>query len=272
MNALFRTGLVLALALLAAKSVRRADGQSPQEADASKQRLARMQQVIDGFQVASPRIKNRQALQFAPAPLLRYADQTRNLLDAGVWRLGQSGRPTALATLETYLRNDKEHTGCEVVSLHTLPFTLDATGQKTWELTGTELKMRELIDAAPPAASERARLTQMRQFARRYAVHEMLGNDKIECRLMPQPIDRYVDRENKIVDGAAFAFANGTNPEAGVLLETDGATWQYGAFRLSTAAVFIELDGKLVAEFPKVVNAALPGPYIARVLPQPVVE
>jgi hypothetical protein len=112
----------------------------------------------------------------------------------------------------------------------------------------------------------------MRQFARRFAVHEIIRGDKIECRLMPQPIDRYADQEKKIVDGAAFAFANGTNPEAGVLLETDGVTWHYGAFRLSTAAVFIELDGKLVAELPKVVNASLPGPYIARILPQPLVE
>jgi hypothetical protein len=162
--------------------------------------------------------------------------------------------------------------GCEITSLTPLPFTLDAMGQKTWELTNTEVTMMRLADAPMPATSERARLTQMRELARRFAVHETIAEDKIECRLMPQPIDRYTDPEDHIVGGAAFAFANGTNPEAGVLLETDGKTWSYGTFRLSTAAVFVELDGKLVADLPKVVNAALPGPYIARVLPSSLAE
>ncbi len=85
---------------------------------------------------------------------------------------------------------------------------------------------------------------------------------------MPQPIDRYADAENGIADGAAFAFANGTNPEVGMLLETDGKTWSFGVFRLSTAAILVELDGKPVAELRKVVRAAIPGNYMARILPQ----
>src|SRR5438132_10813990 len=73
-------------------------GEPPQEDTAPKQRLEKMQRAIDGFQVASPQIKSAPLLKFASAPLLRYSDQTRNLLDAGVWRLGERGRPTGLAT------------------------------------------------------------------------------------------------------------------------------------------------------------------------------
>jgi len=239
-------------------------GQPPQQGNAPKQRL---QQTIDNFQVASPRIKNPSLLKFAPSPVLRYSDQTRNLLDAGVWRLGERGRPTALVTVELYQRDNGKPLSCEVTSLTALPFTLDAAGQKTWELTGTDLTMKGLADGPLPGPSERARLAQMRELARRFTVHEKVGGSQIECRLMPQPIDRYTDRENQLIDGAAFAFANGTNPEAGILLETDGKDWSFGAFRLSTAALFVGLDGKPVIELPKVVSAALPGPYIARVLP-----
>src|SRR5262245_49648762 len=97
------------LALVTLAAVRFASGQEPQDEDASKQRLARMQRAIDAFQVRSPQIKSVSALKFASAPLLRYADQTRSLLDAGVWRMGQRGRPTAFATLETYLRDGIPH-------------------------------------------------------------------------------------------------------------------------------------------------------------------
>jgi hypothetical protein len=259
--------------LLAVTHVRPAIAQEPlsQEISAS-QRLEIMQRVIEGFQFGSQKIQNPSQLKFGSTPLLRYSDQTRNLLDASVWRLGERGRPMALVTVELTRKNSGPSLSCEVTSLSTSPFNFEAAGHKTWELTGTDLAMKRLSAAQSPGPTERARLTQMRELARRFAVHETIAENKIECRLMPQPIDRYADAESEILDGAAFAFANGTNPEVGILLETDGKTWSYGAFRLSTAAILVELDGRAVVELPKIAHAALPGPYIARILPQPLTE
>jgi hypothetical protein len=66
---------------------------------------------------------------------------------------------------------------------------------------------------------------------------------------LTQPIDRYRSAAEKIVDGAIFAFANGTNPEVGVVFETDGQRWQYGALRLTSAEASVWLDGRQVAAY-----------------------
>ena len=51
---------------------------------------------------------------------------------------------------------------------------------------------------------------------------------KTDLRLLPQPAYRYTE-DGKIVDGAMFIFAHGTNPECCVLLEAykDGKQSRY---------------------------------------------
>jgi hypothetical protein len=73
-----------------------------------KQRLQLMERAIADLDASSTQITSRPSLTFAAKPLLRYSDPTRGLteanvlLDASVWRLGVTGRPTALVTLEIY--------------------------------------------------------------------------------------------------------------------------------------------------------------------------
>jgi hypothetical protein len=109
--------------------------------------------------------------------------------------------------------------------------------------------LKELPDAPKPAVTAAARLAQMRQLARRFAAKERVNNVSIECRLLTQPIGRYQSAAEKIVDGAIFAFANATNPELGVVLESDGERWRYGIIRLTAAQSSVTLDGREVAAF-----------------------
>ncbi len=89
----------------------------------------------------------------------------------------------------------------------------------------------------------------MRQLARRFAAKERVNNESIECRLLTQPIDRYQSAPEKIDDGAIFAYANGTNPELGVVFESDGERWLYGVLRLTAAEASVTLDGRQVAAY-----------------------
>jgi hypothetical protein len=54
---------------------------------------------------------------------------------------------------------------------------------------------------------------------------------------MPAPLLRYSSVSDKIIDGALFAFAQGTNPEALVLVEAveseTGRVWRAAPSRLS---------------------------------------
>ena len=64
----------------------------------------------------------------------------------------------------------------------------------------------------------------MRQQSRRFTAKERINKELVECRLIAQPIDRYQSDADKIVDGAIFALANGTNPEIGIVFENQWGT------------------------------------------------
>jgi hypothetical protein len=259
-------GLVL---MTSAASLRGQDEQAePSKADS---RMKVMREAIDKFRVTSAEIKSEGDLKFSERPLLRYNDQTREsgqgiqgVLDATVWRLGESGRPKAIVTLEIYqVRDGNPLLTYEFVSLTPQKFQMRNLRGPTWLPEGTQLEMAVLPGAAAPAEKARTRLIQMRELARRFTAQEKLGPQKIECRLLAQPIDRYEDGAAGIVDGAVFAFANGTNPEMGMLLECSDKQWSYGIFRLASAVLFVQLDGKPLIESRKLPGYGANLPYTA---------
>jgi hypothetical protein len=223
----------------------------------AKKQLEVMQAAVDALEGKSADLKPK-ALAAAREPLLRYNDPTRGgvkeqsannvLVDAGLWRLGE-GRPTALVTLEIYRHPDGTHVlSYEFLSLSDKKFSLKHKSEKVaWDATESGLALKELPDAPKPAATAAARLTQMRQQARRFGAKEIFNNDTFECRLIAQPIDRYQSEAQKITDGAIFALANGTNPEIGILLECDAERWNYAVLRLTSAETKVTLDDKEVA-------------------------
>jgi hypothetical protein len=233
---------------------------SAQEEEQAKQRLELMQAALGSLEPESSEALPKNAFTFSAKPLLRYSDPTRGrsgeavtqvLLDGSVWRLGTQGRPTALVTIEIYQALDKSRLlSFEFLSLSETKYSLKHKTQRIrWQPAGSALQVVDLPDAPRPASTAAARLTQMRQQVRRFAARERLNDESIECRLMTQPIDRYQSEAEKIVDGGIFAFANGTNPEVGVVFETDGERWRYGTVRLTSAELSITLDGRQVAAY-----------------------
>jgi hypothetical protein len=242
----------------------------------AKKRLELMQSAVGSLEGESSEMKPQTALAVASKPLLRYSDPTRGgvgvknvpvanvLVDAGVWRLGSAGRPTALVTAEVYQApNGSRVLSFEFLSLTEKKFSLKhKTEDVRWDATASGLALADMPRAQKPAATPAARLIEMRQLMRRFVAKERYNNEWIECRLIAQPIDRYASEADKIVDGAIFAFANGTNPELGILLETDGTRWRYGVLRLSSAESTITLDGEKVAAYEGFVfGGPKDGPY-----------
>ena len=229
-----------------------------QDEASSTERLELMQSVIASFEVSSDEGNSKSDLRLSNAPLLRYSDPTRDLmddsvlLDAGVWQLGKSGRPKAFVVLEIYRASETSAVlAYEFVSLTPEKFSMVSKSPETirWQADGTNAKRAELSGAMEPAKTEGGRLIQMRKLARRFRVVEKLGESTIACRLMPQPIARYTAEPDGIIDGAVFVFSNGTNPEAGVILECDLSSWSYSAFRLGAAEISVELDEQKIATF-----------------------
>jgi hypothetical protein len=92
------------------------------------------------------------------------------------------------------------------------------------------------------------RLRQMKTLASQFS-STMLGwradnSDREVLRLLPQPLYRYESKRSDVLDGAVFAFVQGTDPESVLLIEAvhtgDGLEWQF-AFARRTSG---ELEGR----------------------------
>jgi len=253
-TARFAISLLILAGLLIGSAFAQEAGENEQ---LRKARLSVMQQAAGKFKVA--RADGGKPPVFGSQPILRYSDPTRaapganGLLDATVWRLGEKGRPAGLLTMEIYDHSPETAIlSYELASLADAELSVSHADQKelAWQMPGKGLTLRPLADAARPAETPAARLGQMRQLTRRFKVSESYQGVTVECRLLAQPIDRYQSDDDQVVDGALFAFANGTNPEIGVLIECNKAAWSYGLARLSAADSKVELDGREVATFP----------------------
>jgi hypothetical protein len=235
-------------------------------------RLEIMRGAIDDFQLSSTEIADASALTFSDHPLLRYHDQSREagqgikgVIDATLWRLGMAGRPKAVITLEIYLveQGDPVLT-YEFVSLTPQKFDMKrALGVASWIPHSTDLSMTELNEVPAPADAPKPRLAQMRELARRFTAQEELQGQRISLRLLAQPIDRYSDASAGILDGTVFVFANGTNPEMGLLLECTNKRWSYGLFRLASAQPFAQFDAKPLEVTAKPKGYPVDAPYTA---------
>lgn len=89
---------------------------------------------------------------------------------------------------------------------------------------------------------------------------------RYELRLMPHPLHRYADPDQKLQDGAIFAFAYGTNPELLALIEARGDTpqsakWMVGFARCGAAELHVELADNELFQLRYAVATSPDDPY-----------
>lgn len=203
------------------------------DSELTAQRFALMQKRMAAVMVKS----NTEGFpeQFASKPIFRYTDPARTYVAAAIWKLGEKGRPRAL--MSTELR--RQFYGSPRIIYEYLSLTSDgftATGgDVNWSPTESALEFKPVPDAPVPDKTAERRLLQLRAIARRFAGYEMLGNERCELRLLPQPIERYTPSTAERADGALFLLTFGTNPEAALFIESDGKGWSYAAGRLAGA-------------------------------------
>lgn len=184
--------------------------------------------------------------------LLVFGDAARNNTNGTLWAFGASGRPAAF--LELYQGVEANSQWCHAVTLTgTNRIDLKTPRGDHWRPKSTQIEPTAIPNAMPPGEKEDLRLRQLKELARRFAAHEFWDpdNSRFELRLLVQPVYRYRDATEGIHDGAAFALANGTNPEVLLLIEALGqklstSRWHYSLARLGSAELHVELDGKEV--------------------------
>ncbi|HEV3005878.1 MAG TPA: hypothetical protein VGX78_15535, partial [Pirellulales bacterium] len=78
--------------------------------------------------------------------------------------------------------------------------------------------------------------------------------DGEELRLLPRPLYRYQTQRTDLIDGALFAFVQGTDPEVVLVLEAVGrdaeSEWRYALTRRSVLPLEADIDGERIWSVP----------------------
>ena len=178
-------------------------------------------------------------------PLLHYTAPDKGLFDGTLWAYGRQGRPVAFVEMYcgpgTNSRYRHATTGtCD------RPLKLIGAPRIQWTPQSSAIAWTMLkadTNRRRPNPAPRLRQTQIaRQTVRAaYQIFEPT-KQREELRLLVAPLIRYSDANDKIRDGAVFALALGTNPEALLFIEArdDGkgdAVWYYGWARARNVGV-----------------------------------
>lgn len=189
-------------------------------------------------------------LKLCEHPFLKFGDPARGNEAGTLWAWSTGGRPVAM--MELY-----RATGDNQPWIHALTMTspqlirMTNTTGASWTPKTSDFELRELSSEVGETST--SRLRQMKEQARRFTAHEFWDpdNSRFELRLLAQPVHRYADAANKLIDGAVFVLAHGTNPEILLFIEAAGndvasAKWQYACFRLGSAELHVALDNREV--------------------------
>ena len=189
-----------------------------------------------------------------PKPVLRWTNATRKQKGEPTLILWtDAGRPEALASVYPWGTNLLY----ECVSLARDPgLTAKEGGRTVWSPASAGVTYHDVPDAPPAGETPASRLTQMRSISERFKV-SITGApaDREQLRLLPKPIYRYELADAKAarpdpVDGAVFAFVQGTDPEAVLLIEAvrrgDRVGWQYALGRATGYGVEARLGNSVV--------------------------
>jgi hypothetical protein len=231
-------------------------GEQQQREGLRSLRLKKMKAAAARYRLYSTSDR-REPLSLVDEPVQRFTNPVNVAKDGAVFLWTDHGRPAAVVQFYTF---DELHFSHEWQSLSAGPLTAESGGAIIWAPREAGLSMRELHDAEAPADGGAARLRQMRNLAERFtaAFRPFVAAESdapVELRLLPRAIYRYESAESGLVDGAMFAFVQGTDPQVLLLLEArrDGESlkWQYGLARMASGAVSARYQGKEIWTEPK---------------------
>jgi hypothetical protein len=193
-----------------------------------------------------------------PHGVLRWRNVTRGTQESeGVFVLWvNKGRPEASASIYPWEGNlvhdfTSLSRGAKLVARE--------GGRVIWSPESPGVEFKDIPGAPTPADTGAARLRQMKVLADRFKV-TMTGwkpdkSDREELRLLPKPL--YTDKLTEApgpdpgwIDGGVFAYVQGTDPEAILLLEAvrqnGRPRWQYAFARATASGLEARLDKTVV--------------------------
>lgn len=199
---------------------------------------------------ASPR-----TFDLREAPVLRWSQPVRGGDDGAIFVWMDRGRPAAVGTIFAYPNADQSRTVVhEFHSLAREPFEAKWRHKPMWQPSTAGMTLQEIPGAPVPADKPAARMTQMRSLVHEFSARSIDLKDRPwELRLLSRPLVRYEPTDNDLaLDGAVFAFAQGTDPEILFVIEAErsgkNAVWKFGCGRFSDYRLELKHNDRIVWE------------------------
>lgn len=192
-----------------------ADIAPPTAKELAEKRMVFMKSALAHFTI---QVGERKEQAKVGDPCLRWNNPISTAADGIVAVYSHNnGRPAALGQ---FFFNFQKKWVNEFTIIPESDVTIMRSGNEFWKPTEYVCKFADLPRSPVPDAKPALRLTQMRAIAADFAVVDHFGPQPVKqnLRLLSQPVYRYSE-EGKIVDGALFIFALGTDPECALLVE-----------------------------------------------------
>ncbi|HTU17187.1 MAG TPA: hypothetical protein VMG10_03935 [Gemmataceae bacterium] len=176
-------------------------------------------------------------LELRREPVLRWSNPVQGEVHGNVFVWTRDGRPLVVGSLFKWF-SPFTHMSHEFQSLAEKPLRATFHGAPVWKTSKAGLRFVDVPGAAAPAASEAQRLLQLKRLAKDFTGSKKKPRgSETQVRLLPQPIHRYAAPTQGVLNGALFAFVEGTDPEMFLLIEARGksassARWQFAATRM----------------------------------------
>jgi len=242
------------------------------EVPQGESRWAEATKVLDRFRVTKLLDGRREPVELVDHPLVSFVDEVDWNNDGSIWLWGRTGRPSVV--LQTWKDARDQNLGPRIYSFTSLSTgrieavgTTDAIRSFRWTPREAGIAFQAFPDGPPAATTEMLRLRQMKDLARRFRAHEVLDGQRIELRLLSRQVHRYSDAQSGILDGAAFVWSRGSDPEILMLIElvkegSENPQWKYTFARFGSEELHAHLADQEVWSKPFSSRTSATTPYL----------
>ena len=196
---------------------------------------------------------------------MRWSNPTIGTAFGEVFVWTDNGRPAVVGSWYRWFSPDWGRT-LEVTSLAPGRAAGRVAENCFWNSEKPGLTLKPLPNVDAPAKTPAARLVQMRRLSGDFVAHladtrSDTAAVKRQLRMLTQPVFRYPVPNEKATysDGALFAFVEGTDPEAFLMLEAattkQGESWQFGLVRMNGDTLRVTFRDKEVWSVPRITPA-----------------
>lgn len=208
-------------------------------------------QRVSGYHLVQLQGDDEVVLEFNKQSALNWSNPVFGTKNGGFFIWTHDARVAAV--MKTYMtKNERWFEQVRSFSTRPIVARVSKDAAPFWQPPAAP-DMQRLPESPKPAATATARLVQMKALHRSFTVNGKLASGPQALRPLPRQLYRY--SADDVIDGALFAYVQGTGPDVLLILEArevDGQShWHYSIGSIGIFEVDVQRNGKTVWSEPR---------------------